>query len=150
MGEHGWPFAVSDVFPGAGDDPVLGAKHIKDIYLKVSPDFEGRYVLSSYLLSVLCSYKVLAWWGTIDRFTVPVLFDKKTQSIINNESSEIIRIFNTAFNDLLPGDKVAVDIYPEALRKEIEESNEWVYHTVNSELIPIFHSQWGHTPTVYV
>jgi len=45
MGEHGWPFAVSDAFPGAGDDPVLGAKHIKDIYLKVSPDYEGRYVL---------------------------------------------------------------------------------------------------------
>ena len=45
MGEHGWPFAVSDVFPGAEDDPVLGAKHLKDIYLKVSPDFEGRYVL---------------------------------------------------------------------------------------------------------
>jgi len=67
-----------------------------------------------------------------------VLFDKKTQSIVNNESSEIIRIFNTAFNDLLPGDKAAVDIYPEALRKEIDESNEWVYHTVNSELIPLF------------
>lgn len=74
----------------------------------------------------------------IDRFTVPVLFDKKTQSIINNESSEIIRIFNTAFNDLVPGDKAAVDIYPEALRKEIEESNEWVYHTVNSESVAHF------------
>lgn len=44
MGEHGWPFAVSDAFPGAGNDPVLGANHIKDIYLKVSPDYEGRYV----------------------------------------------------------------------------------------------------------
>jgi glutathionyl-hydroquinone reductase len=42
MGEHGWPFAVSDAFPGAGDDPVLGAKHVKDIYLKVSPNYEGR------------------------------------------------------------------------------------------------------------
>jgi len=47
MGEHGWPFAVVDAFPGAGDDPVLGANHVKDIYLKVSPDYEGRYVLSS-------------------------------------------------------------------------------------------------------
>ena len=45
MGEHGWPFAVADAFPGAGNDPVLGANHIKDIYLKVSPDYEGRYVL---------------------------------------------------------------------------------------------------------
>ena len=76
--------------------------------------------------------------GNTYRFTVPVLFDKKTQSIVNNESSEVIRIFNTAFNDLLPGDKAAVDIFPEALRKEIEESNEWVYHTINSELIPLF------------
>lgn len=74
----------------------------------------------------------------IDRFTVPVLFDKKTQSIVNNESSEIIRILNTAFNDLLPGEQASTDIFPEALRKEIEESNEWVYHTVNSELIPHF------------
>lgn len=79
-----------------------------------------------------------------------MLFDKKMQSIVNNESSEVIRIFNTAFNDLLPGDKAAVDIYPEALRKEIEESNEWVYPTINSELIPLFCSQCGHTPTVHV
>jgi len=107
MGEHGWPFAVSDTFPGAGNDPVLGAKHVKDIYLKVSPNYEGR-------------------------FTVPVLFDKKTQSIVNNESSEIIRIFNTAFNDLLSEDKAAFDIYPEALRKEIDDANEWVYNTVNN------------------
>ena len=88
----------------------------------------------------------------IDRFTVPVLFDKKTQSIVNNESSEIIRIFNTAFNDLLPGEKAAVDIFPEALRKEIEESNEWVYPTVNSKLVPLyfFGSLWGHTLTVHI
>lgn len=78
--------------------------------------------------------------GNIDRFTVPVLFDKKTQSIVNNESSEIIRIFNTAFNDQIPEDKVAVDIYPEVLRKDIDEANEWVYHTVNSELAPFFFS----------
>ena len=76
--------------------------------------------------------------GKIGRFTVPVLFDKKTQSIVNNESSEIIRIFNTAFNDQIPEDKVAVDIYPEVLRKDIDEANEWVYHTVNSELTPLF------------
>jgi glutathionyl-hydroquinone reductase len=73
-----------------------------------------------------------------DRFTVPVLFDKKTQSIVNNESSEIIRIFNTAFNDLLSEDKAAFDIYPEALRKEIDDANEWVYNTVNSKLALLF------------
>ena len=83
--------------------------------------------------------------GKFGRFTVPVLFDKKTQSIVNNESSEIIRIFNTGFNDLLPGDKAAVDTYPEALKKEIDESNEWVYHTINSELVPHLISPWRYT-----
>jgi len=67
------------------------------------------------------------------RFTVPVLWDKKQHTIVNNESSEIIRIFNNAFNDLLPLAKAAVDIYPEELRKEIDEVNSWVYDTVNSE-----------------
>jgi len=42
MGEHGWPFAVADTFAGTENDPVFGARHIKDIYLKVSPDYEGR------------------------------------------------------------------------------------------------------------
>jgi hypothetical protein len=66
------------------------------------------------------------------RFTVPVLWDKKLDTIVNNESSEIIRIFNTAFNHLLPADKAAIDIYPEAHRQEIDSINEWVYDTVNS------------------
>lgn len=51
---------------------------------------------------------------------------------MNNESSEIIRIFNSAFNDLLPADKAAIDLYPENLRPEIDSINEWVYDTVNS------------------
>lgn len=63
---------------------------------------------------------------------MPILWDKKTATIVNNESSEIIRMFNSAFDDQLPADKAAVDLYPEALRKEIDEINEWVYDTVNS------------------
>lgn len=66
------------------------------------------------------------------RFTVPVLWDKKTHTIVNNESAEIIRIFNTAFNDLLPPEKASVDIYPEQHRQEIDAINAWVYDTVNS------------------
>jgi len=66
------------------------------------------------------------------RFSVPVLWDKKSHTIVNNESSEIIRIFNTAFNNIIPKDKAAVDIYPQALRAEIDSINEWVYDTVNS------------------
>ena len=66
-------------------------------------------------------------------FTVPTLWDKKTETIVNNESSEIIRMFNTAFNYLLPPKKAAIDIYPEKLRAEIDSINEWVYDNVNSE-----------------
>lgn len=64
-----------------------------------------------------------------------MLWDKKLNTIVNNESSEIIRIFNTAFNDLVPPEKAAIDIYPEPLRKEIDEINEWVYDFVNSTLL---------------
>lgn len=109
MDEHGWPFANIDPFPGADKDPLYGADHLKDVYLRVSPDYEGR-------------------------FTVPLLFDKKTSSVVNNESSDIIRIFNSSFNHLLPPEKAKLDLYPEPLRNEIDELNAWVYDTVNSML----------------
>ncbi|KAG6377463.1 glutathione S-transferase [Boletus reticuloceps] len=107
MGEFGWPFASADPFPGANPDPLYNAQHIRDLYLKVNPNYSGK-------------------------FTVPVLWDKKLHTIVNNESSEIIRIFNIAFNGLLPPDKASIDIYPEQHRKEIDAINEWVYDTVNN------------------
>lgn len=107
MDEHGWPFANVDKLPGAEEDPFYGSEHIKDLYLRVDPDYTGR-------------------------FTVPILWDKKLETIVNNESSEIIRILNSAFNDLLPADKAALDLYPANLRPEIDEVNDWVYHTVNN------------------
>ncbi len=63
------------------------------------------------------------------KVTVPVLWDKKTQSIVNNESSEIIRIFNSAFNSL-SGSKL--DLYPEPMRKKIDEINELTYEPINN------------------
>lgn len=51
---------------------------------------------------------------------------------MNNESSEIIRIFNTGFNDLIPADKAKIDIYPKELREEIDSVNDWVYNAINS------------------
>ncbi|KAJ3539615.1 hypothetical protein NM688_g6341 [Phlebia brevispora] len=107
MGSEGWPFADVDQFPGADVDPINRAKHVKDLYFKADPNYEGR-------------------------FTVPVLWDKKTSTIVNNESSEIIRMFNTEFNHLIPKDKAALDLYPEAHRAEIDEINDWVYDTVNN------------------
>jgi len=107
VGSHGWPFASADSFPGAETDPLYDSKHIKDLYLRYSPDYEGR-------------------------FSVPVLWDKKTETIVNNESSEIIRIFNSEFNDFLPPDRAALDFYPEKLRPEIDDVNTWMYETINS------------------
>ncbi|KAJ8586796.1 hypothetical protein M405DRAFT_743032 [Rhizopogon salebrosus TDB-379] len=109
MGQNGWPFKNADPsWQDADDDsehPNL--KHIKDLYFLADQNYGGR-------------------------FTVPVLWDNKLNTIVNNESSEIIRIFNSAFNRLLPADKAAVDIYPEAHRQEIDSINEWVYETINN------------------
>ncbi|EIN08215.1 glutathione S-transferase [Punctularia strigosozonata HHB-11173 SS5] len=107
MGEHGWPFANVDAYPAADVDPLFNAEHVKDIYLRVDPNYDGR-------------------------FTVPILFDTKHSTIVNNESSEIIRMFYTAFDHLLPPEYANLDLYPEPLRKEIDEQNEWVYDTVNN------------------
>ncbi|KAI0760534.1 glutathione S-transferase, partial [Fomes fomentarius] len=107
IGKHGWPFANIDSSPGADADPINGAEHVKDLYFKAEPNYEGR-------------------------FTVPVLWDKRRSTIVNNESSEIIRILNSAFDDQLPADKATLHLYPEPLRKEINEINEWVYDTINN------------------
>jgi putative glutathione S-transferase len=63
------------------------------------------------------------------------LWDKQNHTIVNNESSEIIRIFNTAFNDLIPSDKAKLDLYPKTLRSEIDQLNEWIYSSINSMYI---------------
>ena len=60
------------------------------------------------------------------KYSVPVLFDKKTNRIINNESSEIIRILNNAF------DIPSIDLYPERLRSIIDETNAWIYPQLNN------------------
>jgi len=101
MGAQGWTFHEGD---GVVPDPVMNAGFLHQIYTKAEPKFSGRV-------------------------TVPVLWDKKTETIVSNESSEIIRMFNSAFDHLgaTPG-----DFYPEVLRAEIDEVNERVYHTVNN------------------
>ena len=70
------------------------------------------------------------------RFSVPVLWDKKLNTIVNNESSEIIRMLYTEFDHLLPEEKRSgnggVDLYPEELRRGIDEANEWIYDEINN------------------
>ncbi|KDR80201.1 hypothetical protein GALMADRAFT_62390 [Galerina marginata CBS 339.88] len=107
MGPHGWPFAQVDPFPAAGEDPIYKSEHVKDLYIKADPTYGGR-------------------------FTVPVLWDKKLHTIVNNESSEIIRIFNTAFNEFIPEEKAGLNFYPENLRPEIDALNEWIYPNINN------------------
>src|SRR5271156_2629010 len=99
--DRGWTF---DEGRGVIPDPFFGASALSEFYVKARPDFSGRV-------------------------TVPVLWDKKTGTIVNNESSEIIRMFNTAFDDI--GAK-AGDYYPETLRTEIDGLNARIYATVNN------------------
>ena len=101
MGDEGWTFSDR---PGAIPDSVLGKQRLYEVYLEADPHFTGRV-------------------------TVPVLWDKQTGTIVNNESAEIIRILNTAFDEW--GD-AAVDITPQALLPEIDAINEPVYDRVNN------------------
>ncbi|KAJ7275611.1 glutathione S-transferase [Mycena rebaudengoi] len=107
LGSNGWPFGNIDEFPGAEADPLENSSYVRDLYLKADPEYASR-------------------------FTVPVLWDKKLKTVVNNESSEIIRMFNTEFNDLVASDKAALDLYPEPHRAEIDALNEWVYSDINN------------------
>ena len=101
MGEKGWRFNPDA--EGCTPDTVNGFNHLREIYFMVDKDYGGR-------------------------FTVPVLFDKKQKLIVNNESSEIIRNFNTEFNDFCKSDEQrTLNLYPEHLRAKIDELNEWIY-----------------------
>nr|XP_039251907.1 glutathionyl-hydroquinone reductase YqjG-like isoform X1 [Styela clava] len=105
MPKEGWRF--NPEVDKCEKDPIFDAKYLKEIYQKVSPGYEGRV-------------------------SVPVLFDKKTNQIVNNESSEIIRMFTKEFDEFCADDqKRAVDIYPEELRPQIDAINEWVFPFIN-------------------
>lgn len=101
MGEQGWSFA-----PGRGvvEDIIHNADYLHQVYTAAKPDYSGRVV-------------------------VPVLWDRQTESIVSNESSEIMRMFNSAFDGV---GAAAGDYYPQALREQINELNEMVYQRVNN------------------
>ena len=101
MGDDGWTFDQSE---GSTGDALHGVEYLRDVYLRAEPKYSGRV-------------------------TVPVLWDRKRETIVSNESAEIIRMFNTAFNDLT-GE--TTDFYPEDLHDEIEEVNAFVYPNVNN------------------
>ena len=128
MGKLGWPFASVDPYPGAEVDDFNHAEHIKDLYLKADPDYPGRY-------APILTFGSLKSINPYHRFSVPVLWDNQTSTVVNNESSEIIRILNTAFNHLLPEKYANLDLYPSGLQAEIDSTNEWLYESVNSQCL---------------
>ena len=101
MLEHGWTFDKDNHSTG---DALFDSEFMHQIYTRNKADYSGRV-------------------------TVPVLWDKKTQRIVSNESAEIIRMFNSAFNGLTGNER---DFYPQSLHSEIDEVNEFVYHNINN------------------
>lgn len=101
MAEEGWTFYGTT---GSTGDDLYGSKRLYEIYTRADPNYSGRV-------------------------TVPVLWDKQRQTIVSNESSEIIRMLNTAFNEF--GD-ASLDFYPDALAAEIDALNDFIYPNINN------------------
>ncbi|RFA30510.1 glutathione-dependent reductase [Alkalilimnicola ehrlichii] len=102
MGHQGWSF--DDNYPGATGDLINHCMHMHELYTKARPDYTGRV-------------------------TVPVLWDKRQSTIVNNESAEIVRILNSGFDRYA---KNNADFYPSALRNDIDEINAFVYDRINN------------------
>jgi putative glutathione S-transferase len=102
MLDKGWTFETDD--NGATGDTLYGLDFAHQVYTKADPTYSGRV-------------------------TVPILWDKRQETIVSNESSEIIRMFNTAFDGITGNND---DYWPEAMRDEIEEVNKRIYSDVNN------------------
>ncbi|MBT0667294.1 glutathione S-transferase family protein [Novosphingobium profundi] len=101
LGDFGWGFGN---YPGSTSDPLHDARYIHELYTRAEPSYTGRA-------------------------TVPVLWDKERDTIVNNESADILRMFNTGFGGLADE---AVDLYPLALRDSIDALNEAIYPALNN------------------
>ena len=115
MGEHGWTFAEGE---GVIADPIIHADYAYEIYVAAKSDYTGRV-------------------------TVPILWDKKTNTIVSNESSEIIRMFNSAFDEV---GALAGDFLPNELLTEIDEINAFVYSAINNG---VYKAGFATTPAAY-
>ncbi len=101
MGKDGWAFLTED---GATGDTLYGLDFLRQVYTKADPLYSGRV-------------------------TVPVLWDKQDETIVSNESSEIIRMLNSAFDEWADA---SIDMYPKSLRAEIDRINDLVYPSINN------------------
>ncbi len=115
MPAESWVFGE---YPGATEDHINHAHYLYENYLKADPNFDGLV-------------------------TVPILWDKKLETIVNNESSEIIRMLNSAFDDYSNSE---LDFYPASLRDEIDAINEVVYHNINNG---VYRTGFATTQTAY-
>jgi putative glutathione S-transferase len=110
-GWPGWQFNVrgdSDGwYEGATEDKLFGSKYMHELYFKADKDYKGRY-------------------------SVPVLWDKKLNTIVNNESLELLRDLQTAFNSLLPKELADITLYPESLRDDIDRIGKWMQRDFNT------------------
>jgi putative glutathione S-transferase len=118
MGPEGWSFENPDGTAGCVPDTVNGARVLHEIYTRADPRYSGRA-------------------------TVPVLWDRERRTIVNNESSEIIRMLGREFDAF--GD-ASVDLYPEPLRDEIDEVNAFVYPRINNG---VYRCGFATTQTAY-
>jgi len=109
MGPESWAYEpeAGRIFSGAGDDDEY-IERLFELYRLVDPDYEGRA-------------------------TVPVLWDKQRQTIVSNESAEILRMLNSAFNELISDETIrARNFCPDHLLADIDALNEWIYPKVNN------------------
>lgn len=121
LGEKGWSFDISFNGSTGCRIPNLNVSHLRDVYFKADPNYSAR-------------------------FTVPIIYDTVKETIVSNESSEIIRFLNTCFDDFIDSDKASINTYPEHARKEIDELNSWVYDKINNG---VYKSGFASTQTAY-
>jgi glutathionyl-hydroquinone reductase len=111
--EQGWRFPTEgESVPekNAIPDPnhkAEGFTHLRDVYFASEPEYNAR-------------------------FTVPVLYDKKARKIVNNESADVIRMFNHCFDSILPDNPKVPDLYPTDLAEKIDSDNQWIYDDINN------------------
>lgn len=115
MGDDGWTFSDKG---GRYPDPLYGARFLRDIYLKADPNYTGRV-------------------------TTPVLWDRERETIVSNESREIINMLDTQFGDFAT---LEADFYPEGLREEIEATLDELYEPVNNG---VYRSGFATTQSAY-
>lgn len=109
-GYPGWQFnhpSTPEEYEGATIDHLFGAKYLHEVYFRADPSYKGRY-------------------------SVPLLWDKQTHTIVNNESTDLMRNLQTCFNDLISPGLAALSLYPQHLRPQIDAASTWLQRDLNA------------------